>query len=150
MDARVNTSAHASSSISVSSYVYTKTNILMCRVFIVSFIGFLRILYEIYCKNLDDARLKKYSNFINIRLENHEQTCSICLVNRNRIQLKPCNHYTCIECCNRLIKADMTMICPFCRSNVKQNPIYYTPRVLTFFKVVTILCALWITLNGLY
>lgn len=146
MNARVNTNAYASNSVSM----YTKTNILTCRVFIVSFIGFLRILYAIHCENLDDTRLKKYSNFINIRLKNHEETCSICTVNRNRIQLKPCNHYICIECCNRLIKADMTMTCPFCRSNVKQNPICYTLCTLTFVKVVIILCTLMIALNKFY
>jgi hypothetical protein len=45
------------------------------------------------------------------------QTCSICLIEKTLVSLKPCSHEFCAECVKQIIKFNekQKLICPYCR-----------------------------------
>jgi len=62
---------------------------------------------------------KQYDTSMDTKSDDDE--CTVCYENKNKVQFKPCNHYLCIACNNRLIQLNMADRCYMCRQPVKEN-----------------------------
>jgi len=62
---------------------------------------------------------KQYDTSMDTKSE--DDTCAICYENKNKVQFKPCNHYVCIACNNRLIQLNKIDTCYMCRQPVNEN-----------------------------
>ncbi len=75
-------------------------------------------------KKDDRPKLKIYPTKLDIQAKKEDPNteCSLCNINRNKVQFKPCNHTLCIGCSNTIISEhEYDTTCPFCRGNVKKN-----------------------------
>ena len=65
--------------------------------------------------------LVQYDTSLDTKSNDNDSECEICFENKNKVQFKPCNHYLCIACNNRLIQLNMADKCYMCRQPVKEN-----------------------------